>query len=161
MANWLDLVSKSHNRSHPAGEYELVVNAGVDTSKLAALEQKLGVKFPSEFRDFYSACNGFGIKSDDEDQVSWLFVPSEEIESFATEIRRWFEETHPKFSNRFWPFIDFMNGDGIGYVLDDAGGVHDGLFCFEHESYRFNPEQDVNEFLRQKPVGIEEFLLCC
>ena len=159
MPNWLKIIAGHHAKAHANDGYTLVTRPAASAEQLDRLAVSLGIALPSEFRELYSACNGFGVASDNElDKTWWLFRPTDQIESFAGDVRSWFAETHQSFANRFFPFIDFSNGDGIGYIVDESGAIIDGLFCFEHENYEFDAEQDVNEFITHSPVTIEEFL---
>lgn len=145
--------------AHPDGEYNLVTGPPASDETLANLETALGFKLPPEFRSFYSSLDGFGIASaDDPNDVSWFFRPCEQIVQFSTDVRGWFKETHERCAKRFFPFIDWSNGDGIGYMLDESGEPIDGVFEFNHELYKFDSAQDVNEFLRHVPAGIQDFL---
>jgi len=159
MANWSKIIAAHHAKAHANDGYALVTRPAASDEQLEQLAGSLGITLPGEFRDLYSTCNGFGVAGDAElDEPWWFFRPTDQIESFAGDVRDWFAETHQKFADRFFPFIDFANGDGIGYVVDESGAIIDGLFCFEHENYKFDAEQDVNEFITHSPVTIEEFL---
>jgi hypothetical protein len=39
----------------------------------------------------------------------------------------------------------------MGYGVDESSTVLDGLFCFEHESWEFDEDQDANELLIHMP----------
>ncbi len=160
MPDWLKIIEAHHTKTHPKDGYNLVIRPPVSPDQLDELGDTLGIQFPNDFRSLYMTCNGFGVmhQNDDTKRIWWLFRPAEEIESFMADIRDWFRETHNKYANRFFPFIDFSNGDGIGYLVEESGILIDGLFCFEHEKYRFKPDQDVNEFLTHEPITIETFL---
>ncbi|MFO0913567.1 MAG: SMI1/KNR4 family protein [Pirellulales bacterium] len=159
--DWLQIIESHHAKAHPNDGYNLVTRPPASRSQLDELGDALGIQFPVDFRSLYLTCNGVGVvHKDDPDKIWWLFRPAEEIEGFAADVRNWFRKTHNKYADRFFPFIDFSNGDGIGYVVDESGIIIDGLFCFEHEKYRFKADQDVNDFLSHAPVTIEEFLTC-
>jgi hypothetical protein len=159
MPDWVQIVESHHAKSHPNDGYRLVTRPSASHYTLDALKRSLGFEFPAEFRSLYLVFDGIGVSHRNEpDETWWLFLPTDQIESFCIDVRKWFRDTHEKYANRFFPFIDFANGDGMGYIVDEAGNPLDGLFCFEHESYRFDESQDVNEFLSHVPVSIEEFL---
>ncbi|SMP78246.1 SMI1 / KNR4 family (SUKH-1) [Neorhodopirellula lusitana] len=159
MPDWKTLVDQHHSMAHPDGEYNLVTGPPASDETLANLETALGFKLPPEFRSFYSSLDGFGIASaDDPSDVSWFFRPCGQIDQFSNDVREWFKETHERCAKRFFPFIDWLNGDGIGYMLDESGDPIDGVFEFNHELYKFDSAQDVNEFLRHVPAGIQDFL---
>ena len=159
MTDWLKVVADHLSKCHLGQDSSLVLREGATSVELERLSASLGIALPTEFRALYSACNGFGVASRDQPGgVCWLFHPTCQIPTFVDDIRSWFRETHGQFADRFFPFIDFGNGDGIGYCLDESGELIEGLCCFKHEEYRFTDEQDVNEFISCVPVSIEEFL---
>lgn len=43
-------------------------------------------------------------------------------------------------------------------VTESAGILLPGLFCFEHEAYDYDEDQDANDFISSIPATIEEFL---
>lgn len=159
MADWNTLVEQHHLLAYPDGEHVLVKGASASQTGLANLEETLGFELPMEFRSFYSTIDGFGTGDPgDPDDVLWFFRPCAEIGQFCTDVRLWFQQTHGGYAERFFPFIDWVNGDGIGYLLDESGAPIECLFEFSHEQYRFDLNQDVSEFLRRVSSGIEEFL---
>ena len=160
MRDWIKLIGEVHAQSH-GDSMELVTQPGARPDILNDLATRLEIEFPDEFVELYSVCNGSGIRSPGASDACWFFRPAEEIIDFTEQLRGWFSKTHGKFASRFVPFIDFMNGDGIGYGLDADRSVIDGLICFEHERYRFDADQDVNEFLVHKPASIADFLNSC
>ena len=159
MADWEGIVRLHHERAHAGDGFELVTNPGVAEEDLGLMERRLGFQFPAELRGFYSTFNGFGVQSSDSPgSVYWFIRPLEELPEFAETIRHWFQETHPDIAARYFPFVDWANGDGIGYLVDSEGQVLPGLYGFEHESYSFDEEQGAEEFLIEVPISIEEFL---
>lgn len=159
MPDWTTILKQHHSVAHPDDGFELVLVQPASDKELDALAAKLDIELPAEFRSFYLTHNGFGLSHESEpDAVSWFFKPLGQIESFADSVRNWFTETHKDYAARFFPFIDFENGDGLGYMADVSGGILDGLFCFEHECYKFDEDQDVNEFLTHAPITVQEFL---
>lgn len=159
MTKWEAIVTAHHKRAHPGDGFELFTKPGVAEKDLRSMEKRLGFQFPTELREFYSDLNGFGVRSAvSPDEVYWFIRPLEELPDFAETIRHWFQETHPDIASRFFPFVDWANGDGIGYLVDSTGEVLPGLVSFEHESYDFDEDQEVEEFLTTVPISIEEFL---
>ena len=77
---------------------------------------------------------------------------------FFASTRSWFGETHPTVAKRFLPFIDWVNGDGMGYLVLDNGTIADGLFCFEHELFEHDEDQDPDEFIVKWNNSIFELL---
>ena len=160
MVDWLAIIRSYHAKAHANDGYRLVTGPPASNAALDALQEWAGFQLPDEFRSFYSVMDGFGIADDDRASAdtSWFFRPTDQIEPFTKEIRKWFQETHEAYALRFLSFIDFGNGDGMGYVEEEAGRPFDALFCFNHEAYRFDHDQDVNEFLEYLPVSLQEFL---
>lgn len=159
MTKWETIVRLHHERAHSGDGFELFTGPGVAEINIKALENRLGFRFPTELREFYSDLNGFGVRSAaSPDEVYWFVRPLEELPEFAETIRHWFQETHPDIAGRFFPFVDWANGDGIGYLVSSTGEVMPGLVSFEHESYDFDEGQDYEEFLTTVPISLEEFL---
>ena len=136
----------------------LLIRDAASVAEIDELQQNFGFQLPDEFRSLYLQCDGFGQTYETEDEVWWFFHRVEQIPDFARETRNWFVESHPDIANRFFPFIDWSNGDRMGYVLDEKGELLDGLFCFEHENYEFDEEQDSEEFIVKWNNSILELL---
>jgi hypothetical protein len=159
MANWDRIIKRHHQRAHSDDGLAFAANPGAAESDLAALEARLGIQFPAEFRSLYSTFNGFGVRSvDSPGDVYWFTRPLEELPEFVEAIRHSFRETHPELAARFYPFIDWANGDGLGYLAGDDGRILPGLYSFQHESYDCDADQDTDEFLMHAPVSLEKFL---
>ena len=159
MADWSIIIADQHSKAHPNDRCNLVAGPAATNQQLDELSESQGIALPQDFCELYLTHNGFGVADDDEpDKIWWFFRPTDQIADFANGMRSWFAKTHQKYADRFFPFIDFSNGDGIGYIVDESGLIMDGLSCFEHENYKFDEEQDVNEFITHAPVTIEEFL---
>lgn len=60
---------------------------------------------------------------------------------------QWFLKTHPELAGRFYPFIDWSNGDSMGHYFSETGELMSGLYCFEHENYEHDEEQDSEDFI--------------
>jgi len=160
MPDWLRIVKSHHAKMHPSDGYNLVTRPPASDRELDDVSTTLGVEFPREFKSLFKTCNGFGVvhEEDEPDKIWWFLRPTDQLRSFVDGIRNAFPEVHEKHAKRFFPFIDFSNGDALGYLVDEAGIIIDGLFCFEHEFCRFDEEQDINEFLSHTPLSIEELL---
>lgn len=159
MPDWVQIVNHQHEMGHADDEYELATMPGVSADLLDQLADRLGITLPEEFRDFYMTFNGFGVVPEDNpDDVSWFFQPLEDLPGFIESKRSSFADTHADLAVRFFPFIDWANGDSMGYLTDAAGIVQPGFYCFEHESYAYNADQEADEFISAYPVTIEEFL---
>jgi cell wall assembly regulator SMI1 len=159
---WLEMIAKHHAKNHPHDNMLLKIQPGATTQQIDDLSGALGITFPKEFRELYSACNGFGAMHEKQPEKTWwVFRPIEQIDQFTTNIRAWFSDTHRQYSDHFYPFIDFGNGDGAGYFMETNGKLMRGLICFKHEKYEFDKNQDVNEFLSNLPITIKQFLKKC
>lgn len=160
MPDWLQLIQSNHAIEHPNDGFELFVCPPATDTEMDELGRTVGSELPQEFRSLYTTCNGFGVKHPgDEPATIWWFVrPTNQLQSFGNDVRNWFQKTHGKFAARFFPFIDYSNGDVLGYVKDESGLFFEGLFFFRHEHYQFSGHQDINDFLSHLPITLEEFL---
>jgi len=159
MPDWAKILHDLHAVAHGDDELTLATQPGAGDDELDRLADRLGIALPEEFRDFYRTFNGYGVAPDnDPSDVCWLIQPLEKLPDFIDFTRSSFDGTHPDVAARFFPFIDWANGDGMGYLTETAGIVLPGLFCFEHESYEYDANQDPDEFIAAIPVTIEEFL---
>ena len=159
MHNWNQIVARHHSAAHRDDGYELVTRPGATGALIQETGAALGVAFPDEFIALYRVFDGIGIRNDDHgEEVLWFFQPLAQLQEFVATTRGWFRETHPELAARFFPFLDWANGDGMGYLTDESGSVLPGLFTFEHECYEFDEEQEPDEFLVSIPVTIEQFL---
>jgi SMI1/KNR4 family protein SUKH-1 len=159
MPNWSEIVARHHEGCHRNDGSKLVTGLPATDAELNTLSVSLGIQLPNEFCDLYRTFDGFGTSHESDSKTCWLFHPLNQVEAFAVSVRKWFIATHEEYAKRFFPLIDFSNGDGIGYLTDRSNTVMDGLFCFEHEKYRFKETQDVNDFISHAPVSIERFLM--
>lgn len=159
MPDWTQILNRHHAVAHAEDGYKLATQPGVSGADLDRLSDLLGINLPDEFREFYMTSNGFGVATDDNpNDACWLFRPLEDLPNFIDSVRSSFSETHPDLASRFFPFIDWDNGDGMGYLTETTDIILPGLFCFEHESYAYSADQDPDEFISVIPVTIEEFL---
>ncbi|MEM9412978.1 MAG: SMI1/KNR4 family protein [Planctomycetota bacterium] len=147
MHDWRTIINTHHDKVHVQPGDKLLIRNAATNADLDELQDELGFQLPDEFRSLYLQCDGFGLTYEDNDQKWWFCHPIEQIPEFVNQTRKWFEETHPEPAARFFPFIDWANGDGMGYVLDGDGQVIDGLYCFEHENYEFEEDQELEEFV--------------
>ena len=158
MTDWRKIVSEYHDKVLGQSGGKLLTLEGASNSSVDELQQALGFDLAEEFRSLYLQCNGFGLTNGADDQKDWFFHPIDQISGFAGDTRKWFEETHPESAARFFPFVDWGNGDGMGYLLDENGQVLDGLFWFEHEYYEFDEDQEFDEFVVKRNNTIHELL---
>lgn len=158
MANWDSIIKSHHKRAHRRDGFEFACNPGAAAAELRSLEQRLGLELPAEFHELYATFDGFGVKSPEGlGNVYWFARPLNELPQFMEDIRGWFRKTHANVAERFFPFIDWANGDGLGYMADAQSRVLPGVYCFQHDSYEFRADQDADEFLRHAPVSLEKF----
>jgi hypothetical protein len=160
MVNWTKVITDHHNWAHaPDDGFDLITKAPASQQQLAELASRLGIILPKEIVSLYRTCNGFGVQSPNTpDMDSWFLVPVERVPEFTEQIRSWFRDTHPDVAARFFPFFDWANGDGMGYLFDADGNLQEGLYNFEHEEYERDENQGADEFLLSIDVSIEEFL---
>ena len=159
MPDWPRILSDYHFTAHADQGNHLVTRPGLSIEDIAQMGERLGLTFPDEFHSLYAVYNGFGIAPDEApDEICWLFLPLSQLPCFTEITRKGFSSSHPGIASRYFPFIDFANGDSMGY-LTDVGGVNmPGLASFEHDLYQYDEDQDPDEFLSLLPVTIEEFL---
>ncbi len=158
MIKWKSLVDSFFRNSDPEGEFRHIANPPASTSSIAAAEAKIGLSIPEELRDFYLCYNGIGLAADDEPDTPRLIQPIEDLPDFIAQCRSWFSETHPDFASRFFPFLDWENGDVMGFMFQQDGTLHPFLVTFMHEQYNFSASQNAEEFLEQGPESLAELL---
>ena len=158
MTNWKSLVESFLKRADPSGEFRSVVRPGASPEAIAAAECQLGMSMPEELRSFYLNCNGMGLACDDEPDSPRLIPPIETLPAVVEQCRSWFAETHPGLASRFLPFLDWENGDYVGYLHRTDGTFEPFLSTFNHERYRASAAQDAREFLERGPSNLAEFL---
>lgn len=134
-------------------------------TKFKDFQKKTGFKWTNEFFELYGRHDGFGLKEVSDEKVSWICVPSHEIESLGENVRSLFSETHPEISKAFFPFYDWGSGDAAGYfqlqeIMDsDVTGVApETIFEFDHENYNFDPCQPWFDFLQPAYESIHSLL---
>lgn len=142
---WIEILETYHQAAHADDGWEMRVGLGASEEEIAAVESRLGCKFPPSLREFYRECNGYGLKS--EKELSWFVRPVEEIEELTREARDWFEETHPEIARKFIAYVDWGSGDYSGGIVGANGVLSKAVCMFEHESYEYETDQDPDEFL--------------
>lgn len=156
MPDWKKIIIEQHDRHHKDDSVKLIQGAPCAQEDIARLEETIGLKMPSEFKDLYSAVNGFGSHSGRDD---WFLVPVEHIPQVMQLARNWFSETHPELAARFFPFIDWSCGDYTGYLVSESGMLEKGLHTFGHEEYEFDASQESDVFLYPSGfASIEDFI---
>lgn len=141
--DWKSLIKKFHKRI-PAG-YVLHLAPPANADQLESAKNALPAIIPSEIFELYAACNGCSL--DAGGTKYWFFVPLEGMGGLRKSTEQWFLKTHPELAGRFYPFIDWSNGDSMGYYFSETGELMSGLYCFEHENYEHDEEQDSEDFI--------------
>jgi cell wall assembly regulator SMI1 len=126
----------------------------LDASALDALEHRLGVTIPVEYRDFLLAHNGgvpthsvFDVSGEGEDSINQFFVVGS---GSHTDLER----AVRIYAGRLPPGAIPIAEDGLGnLVLLQASGARRGLVLFwDHEREADNPTEvlasSLSEFLR-------------
>lgn len=158
MANWKSLVDKFFRRADPKNSFRHIVKAGASPDAIKATEMQIGISIPDELRSFYRCFNGIGLGWGDEPDAPRFIRPIEDLPDFVVQARSWFAETHCDLASRFFAFIDWENGDVMGYMRQEDGTFYPFLVTFLHELYRFDATQDADEFIEQGPESLAEFL---
>ena len=156
MTEWHKNIVAFHKLDNADDPGSLVLGSPANATSIAYFEKAVGYSMPEEFKELYSEYDGFGTTRDGE--VDGFFLPVSKLAEHATEVRDWFQETHPDIAKRFVPFVDWGNGDASGYVFSESGVQNPGIFIFEHESYEFEKDQDWWEFLIPVDTSIRDFL---
>ncbi|MCA9194836.1 MAG: SMI1/KNR4 family protein [Planctomycetales bacterium] len=141
--DWIALIKKFH-KLIPSG-YVLYIEPPASSKQIQTAKKVLPSTIPDEFFELYSFCNGCGL--DAEESRYWFMVPIEEIGALVKSTERWYAKTHRSLKGRFYPFIDWSNGDTMGYYFSKSGELMPGLYCFEHEEYQHDSDQNVDEFI--------------
>lgn len=156
MSEWHKNISAFHKLDNADDPDSLVLGPPASAASIAEFEKAVGYTMPDEFKQLYAEFDGFGTNRDGE--TDWFFLPVSKLPEHASEVRDWFQETHPGIAKRFVPFVDWGNGDASGYVFSETGIPLPGIFIFEHESYEFEEDQDWEEFLIPVDSSIRGFL---
>jgi hypothetical protein len=154
MANWKSLVASFFRNSDPEGEFRHLTGPPASNAALATVEARIGVSIPEELRSLYLLYNGIGMQADGEADTPRLIRPIEDLPDFMAECRSTFSDTHPDAASRFFPFLDWINGDVMGYMLQEDGKFCPFLVTFMHELYRHSASQDIDEFLERGPESL-------
>ncbi len=156
MTKWKHLVDGFFLNSDPNAEFRHIANPPASTAEVSETERKIGISLPAELRSFYCAYNGIGLSHGDEPDTPRFIRPVNELPEFITSGRSWFAETHPNVALRFVPFLDWENGDVMGYLFNEDGSLNPFLVTFLHEEYNGTPSQDPDEFLGRGPASLVE-----
>ncbi len=156
MNKWDKLLTERHRRYYDEQIHGVLhMNKGMAKSAIEPFRSLTGYAWCDEFFSLYARHDGIGIQGAD-NVTTWSFVPTTELIAFKQSVCGWFQDTHAVAAAKFFPFFDWGNGDAIGYI--DLEGVETLLFIFDHESYEFDPDQEVTEFLKPSYESIADFL---
>ncbi|EGF24449.1 SMI1/KNR4 family protein [Rhodopirellula baltica] len=159
MTAWAELLIRHHAAAHADSGCEPLFGDAAPLERLDDLPSKIGLPLPRELRDLYRSVDGYGLKMDADSMLSpWLIVPTSELADFVSSCRSTIADTHENLSRRFLPFIDWANGDSMGYIYDRNGNLTDGLHMFMHELFRYDADQDPDDFFRSFNGSIADFL---
>jgi hypothetical protein len=159
MPNWETIVTKFFAVSDPDGDYDHHAPSGAPADEIETLESKLGISFPSEFHDFYRHFNGIGLVDRQEpDHIPLFLRPIDEIHDYMEQCRSRFKETHPDEARRYFPFVDWWNGDSSGYWFNRDGQIEPYICTFYHELYVYEEGQDVGDFIKPHAQSIADLL---
>lgn len=156
MNKWDKLLTERHRKYYDERIHgALLMNKGLAKSAIEPFKRLTRYAWCDDFFGLYARHDGVGLQQPD-NITNWMFVPTAELMAFKQSICGWFQDTHAVLAAKFFPFFDWANGDAIGFL--DVEGVENVLFEFEHESYEFDPDQEVTEFLKPSYESIADFL---
>ncbi|QDV23859.1 SMI1/KNR4 family protein [Aureliella helgolandensis] len=158
MAKWNRIVSEFFRMSDPEGKNDHYAPSGASPESIVKVEAELGVEMPHELRDFYSNHDGLGLVSRGETPMPLFIRPTGQLVDFINQCRSAFRDTHPTYAERYFPFIDWYNGDSSGFILGSDGRFVDMVFTFSHELYCYEAGQDANEFIHAHAETLAELL---
>lgn len=155
MSEWKRCIISFHKLDHSGDPGSLVLGEPATAGSIGEFERSIGYSMPDEFKAIYSEFDGFGAANGG--TIDWFFVPLARLPDYVSEVRDWFQVTHPEVAKRFVPFGGWESGDAIGYIFSDEGVPDPGIFIFEHENYEFNEGQDWREFIIPVSSSIHDF----
>ncbi len=158
MSNWNSIVAAFFGKADPENLFRHCVGDGASLDAIQAAESEIGIRLPDELREFYLNCNGLGLSAGDEPDVPRFIRPIEQLPAFVRETRADFAGTHSDLASRFLAFVDWENGDAMGYLQQPDRTFFPFLVTFLHEQYRYDAAQDPNDFLTPGPASLIEFL---
>ena len=156
MEDWPAVVAKWFDDNDPDASLTRVAPSGNSPERISSLERTLGVTLPEQMRKLYLAVDGFDLC--DKPGEPPTFVKSvDAIPDYAKQERSCLSDTHREFAENYLPFIDFGNGDSAGYVWVSKGEEQTPVFVMvEHEEFRYDPDQSIDDFVRVMPENLAE-----
>lgn len=159
MTDWLDLLTRHHAAAQADSGYEPIFGDSAPLERLDDVRAKIGLPLPSELKEFYQSVDGYGLRMERNSMLSpWFIVPTSELPDFVSAQPSAIASSHKSLSERFLPFIDWANGDSMGYIYDRDGKLIDGLHMFTHELYHYESDQEPDDFFRSFEGSIADFL---
>lgn len=156
MPDWTRLV-ETHLDTLDIESYSRVICPGIELNLIQDATTQLGFEPTDEFVDFYRHHNGFGFTSPDLEW--WVIRPIEHLNDFREGAWEWLGEGHLHLRDLFHPFIDFGNGDAMGFLSDKNGSLEEGLYFFAAtQAIGCDEDEDQSEFLTLEEESIESFL---
>lgn len=160
MTNWTELFKRHFKLTKDVDELcKLIFGEPAQRDLIIDVADELGFVPPEEFVNLYLTYNGVGSTSiDSRDEVCWWFRRLEDLSDFMKTNRLWLND-HEEVATRYFPFVDFGNGDSAGYLKTIGNGFENGIFTLECSAYEYDPDQEVDEFLKLTDATIEKFVL--
>jgi hypothetical protein len=111
------------------------------------LKKETNYNWPTEFLELYGLHNGIGSPDADiEGGIDWFYLPTQLIPDFSKHVQRWYVDTHKQLCDQFLPFINYGNGDAIGYNRLCVNDIN-LLYIFSHEDCKNDASQPIEEFI--------------
>lgn len=159
MTDWLHVLTRHHAVAQADSGYEPIFGDPATQERLDEIQTQIGLPLPAELKDLYRSVDGYGLQLNRDRMLSlWFIVPTSSLPGFVSAQRCAIASTHKNLSERYLPFIDWANGDSMGYLYDVNGSQMNGLHLFMHELYDHESDQAADEFFRSFEGSIEEFL---
>ena len=160
MIDWSAVLRRHHAQTQAESGFGIILGPPTDASKLDRITREVKLPLPVEMSELYQQVDGYGLQLDDDSSLSpWFVVPTELLTGFVESSRDVFCRTHQSLADRFLPFIDWANGDSMGYIYDREGSLVDGLHMFDHERYGYDdPDQSPSDFFRTFDGSLADFL---
>jgi hypothetical protein len=120
------------------------------------LKVETNYNWPAEFLELYRLHNGIGIPDADiEGGIDWMYLPIQLIPDFSKHVQQWYADTHEYLADQFFPFINYGNGDAIGYKRSCIN-QDSLLYIFSHEDYKHDISQPIEEFIYPVSSNLKE-----
>ena len=157
MSKWNEILDRHYAVAYDRNEFVAIKNSPATIQQIESLEGDLDFQFPEEWRNLYLTTDGFGVKPIGSDEFRFDLFPSlSSLAEFIDGVRKVIADTHPGIAAAFVPIMD-LGGDAVGYSRADSTT---GLYRFDHELFRYNEQQDCEEFLFSiSAASIENLLL--